>query len=65
MRLKKCIIMHVWDGFWRKVHYNALFGRGKNTEKALNAEALRKDLRKIRGEENIQGQSPATPDGGL
>jgi hypothetical protein len=22
--------MHVEDGFWQKVHYNALFGRRKN-----------------------------------
>jgi hypothetical protein len=25
--------MHVEDGFWRKVHYNALFGGGKRQEK--------------------------------
>jgi hypothetical protein len=30
---KKCIIMHVEDGFWRKVHYNALFGGGKREER--------------------------------
>ena len=31
--LKKCIIMHVWDGFLQKVHYNALFGVGKKRGK--------------------------------
>jgi hypothetical protein len=40
--------MHVWDGIWRKVHYNALFGRWKKEGKAANVEfveRLRRDLR--------------------
>jgi hypothetical protein len=28
-QVKNCIIMHVWGGISRKVHYNALFGGGK------------------------------------
>jgi hypothetical protein len=56
--------MHVADEFWRKVHYNALFGGGKRGEKALNAEfaeTLRKDLRKIREEKTIQELEPLGP----
>jgi hypothetical protein len=59
--VEKCIIMHVWDGFWRKVHYSALFGARKKTRKALNAEfaeALRKDLRKIREEKSVKQRAP-------
>jgi hypothetical protein len=40
--------MHVWGGILLKVHYNAVFGGGKKTEKPLSAEArsaLRSDLR--------------------
>jgi hypothetical protein len=39
------------------VHYNALFGDGKNKDKALNAEfaeTLRKDLREIGEDEPIR-----------
>jgi hypothetical protein len=57
---KKCIIMHVWDGFSEKVHYNAVFWDGKNSEKALNAEVaetLRKDLREIGEDEPIRGHN--------
>jgi hypothetical protein len=38
-RLKKCIIMHVLGGICGKLHYSAVFGGGKNEEKALNAES--------------------------
>jgi len=56
--------MHVADEFWRKVHYSALFGGEKSKEKALNAETqstLRKDLRKIGEQENVQEQEHPGP----
>jgi hypothetical protein len=31
-KVKKCIIMHVWEGILRKVHYSAVFGNGKRRE---------------------------------
>jgi hypothetical protein len=52
--------MHVWDGFSEKVHYNAVFGDGKNKEKALNAEVaetLRKNLREMGEDEPIRGHN--------
>jgi hypothetical protein len=57
--------MHVWDGIWRKVHYNAVFGWEKKTENTLNAELAetqRKDLSKIRGEKLCK--EPGRPEGG-
>jgi hypothetical protein len=57
--------MHVWDGIWRKVHYNAVFGGEKKMENALNAEfaeTQRKDLRKIRGEKPCK--DPGRPEAG-
>jgi hypothetical protein len=53
--------MHVWDEFWGKVHYSAVFGDGKRREMGIlvmhekksrdfNAETQRKDWRKIKGE---------------
>jgi hypothetical protein len=42
--VKKCIIMHVWDGFLRKVHYSALFGDEKD-KKDLNAEFAETQIR--------------------
>jgi hypothetical protein len=68
--------MHVEAGFWRKVHYNALFGAGKN-EKRLSSQSripkfrdreqgsLRKDLRKIREEKASNSESPGVSEGAL
>jgi len=36
--------MHVEDGFLRKVHYSALFGRGKRQEK-LSTQKRREKIR--------------------
>ena len=47
LRLKKWIIMHVWDGFSQKVHYNELFGGGRkmrNSAERRGAESAEKDL---------------------
>jgi hypothetical protein len=37
MRGKKCIIVHVEEGFLVKVHYSAVFGGRKREEKDFNA----------------------------
>ena len=63
-QIKKCIIMHVWDGIWRKVHYSAVFGWEKKTENALNAEfaeTQRKDP-KVRSEKNVALTFPPAAD---
>jgi hypothetical protein len=48
--VKKCIIMHVEGGFWRKVHYSALFGDGKRQEKALNTESAEAERKRKQAE---------------
>jgi hypothetical protein len=44
-KLPTCIIMHVWGGFWRKVHYSAVFADGKTRKFGISrAERLREQV---------------------
>jgi hypothetical protein len=52
--------MHVWGGFWEKVHYSAVFGGGKRRKRTessqrRDAEAQRKDLREEERDEKDRG----------
>jgi hypothetical protein len=60
--------MHVWGGFWEKLHYSAVFGEekdGKHSQRSpevSGGEKVRKDLRKIREERTVR--YPGRPEGG-
>jgi hypothetical protein len=52
--------MHVWGGFWEKVHYSAVFGaekdgKGRKSSQRRDAEAQRKDLREEERDEKDRG----------
>jgi hypothetical protein len=51
--------MHVWDGIWQKVHYNAVFGDGKRGKSALNAVPKDRDVEgaERKSEEDKKGRS--------
>src|ERR1700733_4913250 len=55
--------MHVWDGFLRKVHYNALFGRGKREEK-LSTQSSQRRRERAEKAERIGRGTDATLKGG-
>jgi hypothetical protein len=58
---KNCIIMHVWGGISRKLHYNALFGGGKRREK-LSTQSSQRRREKIRGRsESKNGRTVPDP----
>jgi hypothetical protein len=54
--------MHVWGGFFQKVHYNALFGAGKRQEKALSRSFGSRDAEyaEKRFEEDQRRETPST-----